>query len=289
MNLIMNADDFGRSSEINRAVIQAHREGILTSASLMVGGEAADEAVELARQNPRLAVGLHLTLVDGRAVLPHAQIPHLTDPSGRFPNSPARLGMRYLFSPWARRELAQEMRAQFQRFAATGLPLSHVDGHQHMHVHPAVFKLMLPLAQEFGPKGIRLPREPILHALRSHSGGAIFTVFLSTVFQIFSAYGQSLLRRSGLCVPPRCYGLAQSGDMSEAYVLWLLEQLDEPCEIYFHPTAGGRTDPRGPNPTDLATLLSPAVRAAVAARQLRLSSYVDFPEPADARDSRQGA
>src|ERR1043166_8184955 len=93
VNLLVTADDFGRSPEINRAVIRAHREGILTTASLMVAGPAADEAVALARQNPTLAVGLHLVVVDGPAVLPHEQIPHLTDLSDCFPDNPVRLGL----------------------------------------------------------------------------------------------------------------------------------------------------------------------------------------------------
>jgi hopanoid biosynthesis associated protein HpnK len=146
LKLIITADDFGRSHEINRAVLEAHTRGILTSASLMVTGDAFDEAVDMARRTPSLAVGLHLVLVDGKAALPAETIPHLVDERGMFPNAPARLGFRYFFGRGARRELAAEIAAQFERFAATHLPLAHVDGHQHLHVHPAVFPLLVPFA-----------------------------------------------------------------------------------------------------------------------------------------------
>src|SRR4051794_9597444 len=93
--LIVNADDFGRSHSINEAVIGAHREGILTSASLMVNESAAGEAVELARENPKLGVGLHLTVLLGRSALPKEQIPHLVDADRNFREEPIRTGLRY--------------------------------------------------------------------------------------------------------------------------------------------------------------------------------------------------
>jgi chitin disaccharide deacetylase len=133
--LIINADDFGYSSAVNRAIIQAHREGVLTSTSLMVNERATDEAVQLAKENPELAVGLHLALVLAHSSLPHEEIPTLTNHQNEFLNSPPLAGIKYFFSPSARRELKKEMRAQFEKFAATGLPFSHVDGHTHLHMH----------------------------------------------------------------------------------------------------------------------------------------------------------
>ncbi len=166
MEVIFNADDFGRSSAINRAVLQAHREGVLTSASLMVAGDAAAEAVDLARATPALAVGLHLVLSDGRASSPPREIPHLLDGSDCFPANPAQVWIRYIFSPAARAEMVREVRAQFERFAATGLPLDHVNAHQHIHMHPAVFAALLPLARQYGAGGVRLPRDDFGLAMR---------------------------------------------------------------------------------------------------------------------------
>lgn len=266
--LIVNADDFGRSTEINQAVIRAHREGVLNSASLMVAGSAAAEAIELAHQNPALAVGLHLVVVDGAAVLPPQQIPHLVDSQGRFPNRPVRLGLRYAFSPPARRDLKDEITAQFERFAASGLALSHVDGHQHLHMHPAVYDLMLPLALKFGADRIRIVRDDLRLALRydrSHRTAKFVSaaIFAGLAFRC---------RRCPIPGPRRTYGFHQSGNMTKSYVLLALQHMQEPAEMYFHPTAGPRLDALGPNPGDLETLLSGEFRKAMEVRGLLASS-----------------
>ena len=143
--LIVNADDFGISEAVNEAVIRAFTEGVLTSCSLMVTGEAFEHAVSLAHAHPDLAVGIHLVTVMGRAVLPPAAIPTLVDAAGNFVSNPTKAGLKYYFSPQARSELRQELRAQFDKFAATGLRLSHIDGHLHMHVHPVIFRAALAL------------------------------------------------------------------------------------------------------------------------------------------------
>jgi chitin disaccharide deacetylase len=282
--LIINADDFGRSTEINRAVLRAHREGVLNSASLMVAGEAADEAVEIARQNPGLAVGLHLVVVEGPAVLPPARIPHLVGTDGRFPNAPVKLGLRYAFSRAARSELDAEIAAQFERFAATGLPLSHVDGHQHMHMNPAVFDRMLPLAKQFGAKRIRIVRDDLRLALRYDRRHAIGKCIGTA---IFAALARRAKQRCDLPAPKRTYGFLQSGQMTELYVLLAIPQMPDFAEIYFHPTDGPRLDELGPNPGDLSTLLNPAVRQAFEARALLLSSSAGE-AAARVGDSRRG-
>lgn len=269
--LIINADDFGRSSAINRAVRRAHREGVLNSASLMVAGEAAEEAVEIARQNPELSVGLHLVVVDGPAALPPEHIPNLVGPDGHFADEPVRLGMRYAFSKMARLDLADEIAAQFERFAATGLRLSHVDGHQHMHLHPVVFDLMLPHARRLGARRIRVVRDDLRLALRYDRRHAIGKCAGSA---IFAALGCRAAAR-GVSGAARTYGFHQSGRMTEQYVLLAIPQMPESAEIYFHPTDGPRLDELGPNPGDLATLLSPAVRRAIEARALRTTLAVD--------------
>ena len=135
--LIITADDFGRHPAINEAVERAHREGVLTAASLMMGEAHVAEAVAVARRNPRLRVGLHLVLTEGRAVLPPTRIPDLVDAQGRFPDDAmARDGVRFFFLPRVRRQLAAEIRAQFEAFKATGLQLDHVNAHRHFHLHP---------------------------------------------------------------------------------------------------------------------------------------------------------
>ncbi|MGC8780948.1 MAG: hopanoid biosynthesis-associated protein HpnK [Anaerolineae bacterium] len=272
--IIVTADDFGRSRAINAAVIQAHREGILTAASLMVAGDAWEEAVELARAVPTLAVGLHLVVSGGRAVLGPREIPHLVRPDGCFPADPLRLGLRYAFSPAARRELAHEIAAQFERFVATGLPFSHVDGHQHLHVHPAVFSLLLPLARRYGARGVRVPSDDLFLALRYDRREAAAKIGWALGLGLVLGWCRRRARASGLAVADRVYGVFQSGRMTGDYVTTVLRRLRVPAaEFYFHPSLAALGEALGPNPGDLATLLSPAVRRIIAERGLRLATY----------------
>ncbi|MCL5099489.1 MAG: ChbG/HpnK family deacetylase, partial [Candidatus Omnitrophica bacterium] len=167
---MVNADDFGLSTAVNQAVVRAHRQGILTSASLMMGGAACDEAVEMARQNPRLGVGLHLTLVCGPSVLPSSEIPGLVDSRGQFSNDPVRTGFRYFARPSLLPELKREIRAQFDKFSRTGLRLDHVNGHLHLHLHPTVLRVLSEHAQGWGIRRMRLTNDPLVPNLRLASG-----------------------------------------------------------------------------------------------------------------------
>lgn len=274
--VIFNADDFGRSSEINQAVLRAHHDGILTSASLMVAGAAADEAVDIARRTPTLAVGLHVVIVDGPASLSQGETRHLSIEAGRFPDAPVRLGLRYLIDPAARDELRREIESQFARFAASGLPLSHVDAHQHMHVHPTVFPLLVRLAREYQAVGVRLPRDDLGLALRFDPRHAARKILWATALGGMSRICARNLPRK-FRTPRRCYGLFQSGQMREEYVIQTLRSLHgRSAELYFHPTTGFRTDNFGPNPDDLATLLSPRVMAVVRECSLQRVSYKDL-------------
>jgi hopanoid biosynthesis associated protein HpnK len=153
LRLIFNGDDFGRALSINAAIIRAHRQGVLTSASLMVTGDAVEDAVARARAHPTLAVGLHVVALGGRSALPPAELPHLVDLQGRLPGNPFLAGVSYFFNRTVRAELRREIEAQFECFLATGLPLAHVDGHYLMHLHPTVFSLLVPLAERYGGQG----------------------------------------------------------------------------------------------------------------------------------------
>ena len=134
--LVVTADDFGLAREVNEAVEEAHRGGILTAASLMVGGAAAADAVRRAKAMPSLRVGLHLVLVEGRPMLPAAAIPDLVDANGNFRDDMARAGAAIFFQSNVRRQLEEEVEVQFEAFRATGLPLDHVNTHKHFHLHP---------------------------------------------------------------------------------------------------------------------------------------------------------
>ena len=248
----MNGDDFGRSKRINRAIERAHRDGVLNSASLMVAGDAAADAIEIARRNQNLSVGLHLVVVDGPAIL---GVP--------FANRPVRLGWRYQLNRTARQALSREIEAQFERFVGSGLPMAHVDGHQHMHMHPVVFDLIVPLAEKFGARRVRIVRDDLPLALRRDRSRVASKATSAMVFASLSRRCLRCIRGTALWSCDRTYGFFQSGMMDEPYVLSVLGQVKLPAEIYFHPTEGERLDPLGPNPTDLHTLLSARVCTAV--------------------------
>ena len=234
-SVIFSADDFGLTESVNEAVEQAHRAGALTSASLMVAGPAAADAVRRARALPGLRVGLHLVVIEGPAVLPPAEIPDLVDAAGQFPSDQLRLGIAYFFRPRVRRQLAAEIHAQFAAFAATGLMLDHANTHKHMHLHPTVGRLLIDIGREFGLRAIRVPAEPpaVLATCGTHVGlGARALYYWTCVLR-------RQARAAGLATNDHCFGLAWSGHMTTERVRRLLGALpDGVSEIYFHPAAG---------------------------------------------------
>lgn len=234
--LIVNADDFGVSEEVNEAVIRAYKEGVLTSASLMVTGAAFDQAVSLAKENPGLAVGIHLVTVVGKSALSHSEIPALVDREGNFSNDPTTAGLRYYFSGRARRELRKELAAQFEKFQSTGLPLSHIDGHLHLHVHPVIFNCALELGAKYGARRMRVPEEERRLALAFDRGRLLQKSMHALLFGGLARYMKKKLRERGFTFPERVYGNLQSGRISERYFLYALDNLTaETSEIYFHP------------------------------------------------------
>jgi chitin disaccharide deacetylase len=270
--LIVGADDFGASPSVNAAILAAHDAGVLTSCSLMVAGEAADAAVSAARERPALGVGLHLVLVCGRTALPPAKIPRLVDASGRFRESPLRAGLRLALDPAARRELRAEVEAQFAAFAATGLPMSHVDGHLHFHLHPAVFDVATELAERHGCLRVRLPRDDFRRHLAAVGPRAWTAAPLAGIFALLLRRARRRLRGRGFQWPAHVYGFLQTGRIDEEYVLRLVRDLPPGVsELYLHPdTAPG---PTGNGPAELAALQSPRVRAALEAAEVRLVNY----------------
>ena len=158
--LIVNADDLGLAAPVNAAIERAHRDGVLTAASLMVGEPAMAEGVDLARRNPRLAVGLHLTLTDGTPTLPPDRIPALVQPNGRFRDDMAGLGLALAASRAARAQLRAEIAAQFAAFRATGLACDHLNAHKHFHLHPVIAGIAFAEAARHGIRAVRIPWEP---------------------------------------------------------------------------------------------------------------------------------
>lgn len=240
--LIISADDFGLSSGVNRAVVKAWQDGLLTGASLMVGGSAFDEAVELARENPGLQVGLHLTLVQGRSLLAQTGFPPLVDSEGLFAHDPVYAGMRYFFIRPLRKQLIAEIEAQIVRFLETGIPLSHIDGHLNIHMHPTVFDILCRLMPKYGIKTFRLTRERPGKELQISPARRIGKIVDAFIFNLLAGHCKKSLDQLGISYTDEVKGLLNSGHMSEDYLLKVMDiLLDGVTEIYFHP--GCHPDP----------------------------------------------
>jgi chitin disaccharide deacetylase len=273
--LVVTADDFGLSLEVNEAVEAAHSGGILTAASLMVGAPAWQDAVARARRLPTLGVGLHLTLINGRPVLAPELIPGLVGRDGRFATDPVGFGARLFFSQQLRREADAEIAAQFDRFRQTGLVMDHINGHQHFHLHPVVASGLVRHAAAFGRPPVRIPVEPDL-------AGSHRSMLRALIRQGYALAARRLRRSavaSGLATNDHVFGLFDSGHMTEARMLAILDGLpDGLTEIYLHPAtrrwAGADNLPADYRPIEeLAALISPAVKAKVAAVGCVLATF----------------
>lgn len=282
--LIVTGDDFGLSPAVNQAIVRAHEQGLLTSASLMVSGSAASEAVALAKAHPRLAVGLHLVLCQGRSSLAPHQIPGLVDARGHFDRSPVRAGLRYFFVRSLRPQLRREIEAQLAAFGATGLVLSHLDGHLNLHLHPTVLTILLELAGQYRIPAMRLPLDDLRLTLALDKKRLGYKLSHAVIFGMLCRYARRRLAGAGIRVADRVYGLLQSGDMNEAFLLGLLprmrgEVVEWYCHVGFSPCPElERWTPAYRYRQELEALTSERVLKAVAAQGLVLTSYRELLE-----------
>lgn len=268
--LIFNADDFGRSASINAAVRRAHQEGLLTSASLMVTGEATAEAVEVARENPALGVGLHLTLVCGRSVLGPSEIPDLVDADGRFLDDAPRAGLRYWARPGLRGQLRREIAAQVARFRETGLVLDHLNGHLHLHLHPVVNALLCENASIWGIERARLTRESLALSLGTMSGRWRYRLGHALVFSLLARAAGRRWDRLGIRHAQGVIGLLADGRVDEGYLLRVLPRLPPgDFEVFSHPSMDRFRH-------EMEALASPRVRARVEALGFERIRYQDL-------------
>jgi hopanoid biosynthesis associated protein HpnK len=266
--LVVNGDDFGLSSSINAAVIQAHRDGILTSASLMVNEPAADEAVALARQHPGLGVGLHLALLCGHSALDADLIPGLVNDRREFSDHPVRVGLRYFARRSLREPLRREIAEQFERFRATGLTLDHVNGHLHLHLHPTVFALLMENAARWGITHVRLTRDHFWFNAHLARGQWLYRGAHAVIFHLLSRRARPALRRRAIKHTSVVFGLLQHARVDETYVTRLLSALPPgDSELYSHPSQFRH---------ELDALVSPRVRALARERHIQLIRYQDL-------------
>ncbi|MDB6067384.1 MAG: Hopanoid biosynthesis associated protein HpnK [Pedosphaera sp.] len=268
--LIVNADDFGGSHSINQAVIRAHCEGILTTASLMMNEPGLEEAVDLARKHPRLGVGLHLTLSHGHSALAPESIPGLVNQSGEFGNSPVSTGFRYFMRRGLRDELRREIIAQFEKFRATGLVLDHVNGHLHFHLHPTVFRILMEVAETFGIRRMRLTRDPFRLNARIASGQWMYRGSHAFIYYCLAGRARGALQQRGIKHTKRVFGLLQNARVDETYITRLLPQLPAgDSELYSHPSLDEFKN-------EFDALVSVRVREAVRQNGIELIRYQDL-------------
>ena len=275
--LVVTADDFGLAPEVNEAVEEAHRHGVLSAASLMVGAPAVVDAVARARAMPNLRVGLHLVLVEGAPVTPKADIPGLVDDRGRLRTDLAAYGLAILARPKVRRQIRREIRAQFETFRATGLALDHVNAHQHYHLHPAITADILDIGREYGMRALRVPREPraLLDAVEPTSSSLV-----TRLAAPWTALMRFRGRAAGVVIADRVFGLAWSGAMTQARLAGLIARLPPGgTEIYLHPATAEAFPGSAPGyryRDELSALLSPFCRDAVRNSGAALGGYSDF-------------
>jgi chitin disaccharide deacetylase len=240
----------------------------------MVGAPAVADAVARAKRLPTLGVGLHLVLADGAPVLPVGEVPALVGADGLFDPNMVRAGFRFYFSPAARRQLAAEIRAQFEAFCATGLALDHVNGHKHVHLHPTVARLVVEIGRDYGMRAMRLPWEPAGPLRLAAPNDRVAAPAWSPVASAL----RRRLDRAGVMRNDQVFGIAWSGAMVEDRLLALLPHLpDGISEIYCHPAAGAASLVAGyRHAEELSALLSPRVRQRIEALGLRPVRYADL-------------
>ncbi len=268
--LIVTADDFGASASINQAVLQAHQNGILTCASLMVNGEAFAEAVQIARACPRLGVGLHLTLCCGRATLGAEEIPDLVNEDATLPRSAVAAGFAYYFSRRLREQLAKEIAAQFDKFQSTRLMMDHVNGHLHFHLHPTVLSLLISEMKKCGVEAMRLTHDPIEIDRQLGRGRWLYRWSHGRIFQRLTERARPLLMQEGVAHTAQVFGLLQDSRVTEDYLLKLLPHLPQgDSEVYSHPSLDRFRN-------EYEALLSPRVHAMIEERGIERIRYQDL-------------
>ena len=242
----------------------------------MVGAPAAGRAVELARRLPRLAVGLHLALVDARPVLPASAVPDLVDKSGRFRANMALAGAAMAFLPHVRRQMRAEARAQFEAFRGTGLKLDHVTAHKHFHLHPAILEAIIELAKEFGAPAVRVALEP--RAIVARIDGAR-SGFMASALAPLARFQRARLRRAGVAAPDQVFGLAWSGAMTRSRLAGLIAHLPEGVtEIYTHPATSSGFAGSAPGyayEEELEALTSPDLRGQIEAAGIDSGGFAE--------------
>jgi hopanoid biosynthesis associated protein HpnK len=268
--LIVNADDLGLHPGINAGILEAHRNGIVTSASICANGAAFEDAVRLLRETPALGVGVHLTLVGEKPLSDPLSLPRLA-PEGRLPGYFTGLFARLFVGAIPEPEIERELTAQVAHVHDSGIRVSHLDSHQHVHLHPKLLPVVVRVARRFGVAAVR--------AARSVSP---FSGIRPALLSLFSGRAARALQAAGLRTPDASLGLADSGRLDERRLRALLHAVpDGVSELVCHPGVDGdsiaRAYPWGFRwDAETRALTAVGLREELVSRGVRLVSYRDL-------------
>jgi hopanoid biosynthesis associated protein HpnK len=281
--LILNADDFGMTLGINEGIIRAHRDGTLTSTTLMANAQAFDDAVTRVRANPALGVGCHLVLIGGRAVAPLDEVASLVDESGNLPQGLGTFVARVSAGLIRQQDIEREFRAQIDKVRATGIEPSHLDSHKHTHAHPRVMESLARVARASGIARIRKPFEAFRDSwttTRIEGVGASTQLMASAAAQIAAPMFETISREYNLRSPDHFLGVAMTGQISSTVLRRMVDTLpDGSTEIMLHPgicdadlaKTGSRLQRE--RQTELESLLDPELKRILVEQGVRLISY----------------
>ncbi len=232
---IINADDFGLSDSINKAIIQSFKEGILKSASLLINSKKTQEAVELAKKNPQLDLGIHLCLVQGSPVSKHKNIYSLLGSNGYF----LKNHFDFLIKLWSGRinlyEVELEFNEQIKKALEYNLNITHIDTHQHIHLYPSILKILVRLAKKFGIPWIRYPAQAHWPALATFGDTRGISKFI--LINTYKHRIKNILKKNNILYPNYIIGMYNAGTLNNVVLKKMLSLMrgDDITEIIFHP------------------------------------------------------
>jgi hopanoid biosynthesis associated protein HpnK len=240
--LIVNADDFGLTVKVNEAIIDGHSRGLISSTTLLANGEAFESAAALSRQAPRLGIGIHWNLTEGKPVAPGSSIPSLTNGEGFFARAPGGLSRAIFLGRVSMADIERELRAQIEKILAAGIAPTHLDSHKHVHALPALGKLAIRVAREYGIGAIRRVCEsssPLGRLLRRHPG-AMATIIrqrlTGSALGLMCRSWSRQLDRAGIACASHFYGLTATGFLDEEILGEILSRVpDATSELMCHP------------------------------------------------------
>jgi hopanoid biosynthesis associated protein HpnK len=280
--LIVNADDFGLTTGVNRGIVQAHEHGVVTSATLMACSAKFQEAVDLASRTPELSIGCHVLLVDASPVLEASKVSSLVNANAgapKFRDSLAIFAGLAIAGRLDEDQIEAEISAQIRKLQAAGVRVSHLDSHKHAHIFPVVFRPMLRAAKACGVSAVRNPFEPLFLAGTRNWKRR----FQLGILKSFRTTFRKALEESGVRTPDGCVGIVATGGITQDTFRQLIENLPEGTwEFVTHPgyndaeLDGIRTRLRHSRENELAILISPETRELLQREQIDLISYGKF-------------